>query len=642
MIFKVFKFLILQIIINSNLYAMNKIETLCSRLEQATCNKTTKMDNQSDVINSDDKILQTLEMSNEAVKYSRDLQEFKEYWIDFLRFIKEDRLTSERFLSEPENVVRNNEILSKLKITVKELKILQKEINTLIAKSTSKAIIGSRDHIRELDIQISILRDYKKELITQSIWLNHEDLDELILKGNDEDLKNILIDNISSVLLSIRKTNTEIFIANNKENERQQDGIFGINGNLSLKTTNQIISRAFSSWPEKNEQEKKLWCNIAKKYQFTSDRYRNLNSTINGTLLLASILPTPIALSLRTNRLLTIARGISSSSSKLFTTKLVADYINESKSCNQYQQEYSLNPSEEKLNNWDNCISKAEMLKYQTMLSFIPITVISKMPLFKSKIASLSRAENIQPKVYKTQESFERAIKQNAIDIGSGAKVASISVSPTGKVITQINTRRAQMLGNTDVDSFLYEYIEQTGNIYAKKLNLKPSEISSFTTSGKEVLDRGYVIVKTDKLPQAIGNNFEGGMILTSSKSMSEKLPIEKTVSGFNAPRVNLAGGRQGETIEVTRVFSTHQDDFKKMLHAQLLTARENSDVVNLVFYSSKANSIGFRRSGVKATKHSEVNSGRDIVMTIDQKQISQTIATLEKKLEKAEPKLGM
>ena len=126
MIFKVFKFLILQIIINSNLYAMNKIETLCSRLEQATCNKTTKMDNQSDVINSDDKILQTLEMSNEAVKYSRDLQEFKEYWIDFLRFIKEDRLTSERFLSEPENVVRNNEILSKLKITVKELKILQK------------------------------------------------------------------------------------------------------------------------------------------------------------------------------------------------------------------------------------------------------------------------------------------------------------------------------------------------------------------------------------------------------------------------------------------------------------------------------------------------------------------------------------
>jgi len=637
--------LLLTFLLSLKIFASFEIDKLCEDIDIKTCDTNHQNQNILGEIgnNFNASIFEHQFFFEEAKKYSTELKNFKNEWSDFLRFVNFRHKNFGLAEKETDKHEEYENLLNTLLKQADELIVLEE----LIQINTAQLNHVSMKHLPlkriELEEKQRFLNSYKEELKTEYFWWSQADFKELS-NISDENLRkkekiNILTNHMVEAFQGLDKANINYQLSKAVyEKPENSDSLeldfYLINSKMPAPLRDQIISRAFINWSEKSSHERKAWCHISKKSEITKDFFEKIDKTSKIVFLVASLAPTPLALSLRTTRAMRMAGYIQTVASAGLMTDLAINYNLKANECSLRHVDYLSTQKKEELQNLEQCLNEEESLRISVLLSFIPVATVAQLPSLALKIKNLRSYENIFPKKYITTNDFQRNVLIDSKLIGSGTTTGSISIDPMGKVITQIDTRFVSKVNGINVDQYTADYFNFVGKIYGERLKLSSKEIDSFVESSKVMSDRMYIVTQTKSLPNAKHNSFDAGISLVSSKHKDELLPLEKA-TGVLIDRPKNGG----IVLELSRLVVSKEAEklekgiFQRLLNQSLEISMGNPSVEKFVYYTSKGHYKIYDRIGIKGKVKQEVNDGRDVIVEVDR-------ATVEEYLERIKTKV--
>jgi hypothetical protein len=606
---KLVTYISLIYLLYSTSIASVNIELLCIDINTQTCDvNTAQSDLASELINNIEPALFDHQyFITESNKYSQKLENIKNEWKDFARYLGSLSRDGQFYFyskSDSKNLEKNTKTLSNLFKGFEELKIVHERIRQLKTKVKSKAIVGNGLWIQNLEYEKNLLEAYKKDLSSHYFWWSGEDLDQLLEDPDDDKMVKFLNENIRKTLTEVSDIKSKLYLSNSdiekKMRLQPQHNFLNLTQKLHPRFTDQVITSAFMDWSNKSTAERKSWCNISKKHKFTSQKLENISNIFNGSLVVLSILPTPIALAMRTKTALQMASRIQTSSLGILTTSMALDYNKKVNECATIHVNYISSPSKRELKKWEECLSNEDQLKTNLLIAVLPAGFVGRLPLLASKILASGKAGKIIPQKFSTDMAMSASIEKNAKLIGTDELTGAISISHTGGVISQINAKTAVKLGDTDIDSYLYDYFDFVGKVYKDRIKLSTSEVNSFVASAKEMTDRMYVVTKTSNIPKFRNNKFQGGISLITSNGHKQKLPVEKAL-----PDLRIQRSKGDVIVEMSRLVVAKDAEkldhrlIKDLLVQSVELVIANPNVKKFVYFTTKAHHVLYRRLGI-------------------------------------------
>ena len=628
--------LLITLFLSLKIFASFEVDKLCENIEVKTCDINGQNKSPFDEIahNIDDGFFEHQFFFEEAKKYSTELNNFKNEWSDFLRYVNFQHKGFGLSVKYPQKQDEYEDLLSSLLKQADELIVVEELIRINSAQLNHQAMRNFPLRRIEHEEQQRFLNSYREELKAEYFWWSEVDFDKLS-KISDENLRkkakiDLLTNQMVDVFSDIDKANTRYHISKSiyaKPENRQSPEIdfYKINSKMPAPLREQIIARAFINWAYKSSPEKKAWCSISKKSDLTKDFFSKVDKTSKIVFLAASLAPTPFALYLRTMRAMRIAGYIQTAASAGLSTNLAINYSLKANECSIKRIDYISTQKSETLKNWKQCLDEEDSLRTMVLLSFIPVGTVAKLPSLALKIKNLRSYENVFPKKYITTNEFQKNILLDSKSIGNGVTSGSISIDPLGKVITQIDTRFVSKINGAKVDQYTTDYFNFVGKVYGERLKLSKTEIDSFVESSKSMSERMYIVTQTKALPRPKDNRFDAGISLVSSKNKDELLPLEKA-TGVMIDRPKNGG----IVLEISRLVVTKDAEklekgiFQRLLNQSLEISMSNPAVEKFVYYTSKSHYKIYNRIGIKGKIKQEVNEGRDVIVEIDRASVNE------------------